>query len=81
VAGANHDVLYTIGVLSVSKGPQVLHVPDMDGRYSSGEFVDPWGNPFYVCQRTTGTQAGDFSSHLLFQLRNLNSNEKRVKGL
>jgi hypothetical protein len=60
VAGANHDVLYTIGVLDVSKGPQILHVPDMDGRYYSVEFVDPWGNPFYVGQRTTGTMAGDY---------------------
>ncbi len=60
MAGANHDVLYTIGVLDLSKGPQVLHVPDMDGRYYSVEFVDPWGDPFYVGQRTTGTQAGSY---------------------
>jgi hypothetical protein len=60
VAGANHDVLYTIGVLDVSNGPQVLHVPDMDGRYYSVEFVNPWGDPFYVGQRTTGTGPGDY---------------------
>jgi hypothetical protein len=60
VAGANHDVLYTIGVLDLSTGPQVLHVPDMDGRYYSVEFIDPWGDPFYVGQRTTGTRAGDY---------------------
>jgi hypothetical protein len=60
VAGANHDVLYTIGVLDLSNGPEILHVPDMDGRYYSVEFVDPWGNPSYVGQRTTGTQAGDY---------------------
>jgi hypothetical protein len=60
VAGANHDVLYTIGVLDLSKGPQILHVPDMDGRYYSVEFVNPWGDPFYVGQRTTGTGPGDY---------------------
>jgi hypothetical protein len=60
VAGANHDVLYTLGVLDLSKGPQVLHVPDMDGRYYSVEFVDPWGDPFYVGQRTTGPGPGDY---------------------
>ena len=60
VAGGNHDTLYTIGVLDLSKGSQVLHVPDMDGRYYSIEFVDPWGDASYVGQRTTGTQAGDY---------------------
>jgi hypothetical protein len=60
VAGANHDTLYTIGVLDLSKGPQVLHVPNMDGRYYSVEFVNPWGDASYVGRRTTGTQAGDF---------------------
>ncbi len=60
VAGANHDVLYTIGVLDLSAGAQILHVPAMDGRYYSVEFVNPWGDPFYVGQRTTGTRAGDY---------------------
>jgi hypothetical protein len=60
VAGGNHDTLYTIGVLDLSKGSQVLHVPDMDGRYYSIEFVDPWGDASYVGQRTTGTRAGDY---------------------
>jgi len=60
IAGGNHDTLYTIGVLDLSKGPQVLHVPDMDGRYYSIQFIDPWGDSSYVGQRTTGTQAGDY---------------------
>lgn len=60
LAGGNHDTLYTLGVLDLSKGPQVLHVPNMDGRYYSIEFVDPWGDASYVGQRTTGTQAGDY---------------------
>src|SRR5450759_2526721 len=59
--GTNHDTLYTTGWLDLSKGPDVLHVPDMADRYYSIEFVDPWGNVFaYVGRRTTGTQAGDY---------------------
>jgi hypothetical protein len=57
----NRDTLYTIGWLDLSKGPQVLHVPDMAGRYYSVQFMDPWGTDFaYVGRRTTGTQAGDY---------------------
>ena len=60
VAGGNHDTLYTLGALDLSKGPQVLSVPDTDGRYYSIEFVDPWGDVSYVGQRTTGSRAGDY---------------------
>jgi hypothetical protein len=61
LTGTNHDTLYTVGWLDLSKGPQVLRVPDMAGRYYSIEFVDPWNNVFaYVGRRTTGTQAGDY---------------------
>jgi hypothetical protein len=57
----NHDTLYTVGWLDLSKGPQVLHVPDMAGRYYAVQFTDPWGTVFaYVGRRTTGTQAGDY---------------------
>ena len=57
----NRDTLYTIGWLDLSKGPQILHVPDMAGRYYSVQFTDPWGTVFaYVGRRTTGTQAGDY---------------------
>jgi len=60
--GVNHDTLMTGGVLDLSKGPQVLHVPDMAGRYYSVQFTDPSdGTDFaYVGTRTTGTQAGDY---------------------
>jgi hypothetical protein len=59
--GTNHDTLYTVGWLDLSKEPDVLHVPDMANRYYSIEFVDPWGVVFaYVGRRTTGTQAGDY---------------------
>lgn len=57
----NRDALYTVGWLDLSKGPEVLHVPDMAGRYYAVQFTDPWGTVFaYVGRRTTGTQAGDY---------------------
>jgi hypothetical protein len=60
--GVNHDTLSTVGWLDLSKGPQVLHVPDMNNRYYSVQFVNPSNNTnfAYVGKRTTGTQAGDF---------------------
>jgi hypothetical protein len=61
LATGTHDVLYIGGWLDLSKGPQVLHVPDMAGRYYSVQFTDPSdGTDFaYVGTRTTGTEAGD----------------------
>jgi len=60
--GVNHDTLVTVGWLDLGKGPQVLHVPDMAGRYYSVQFTDPSKNTnfAYVGKRTTGTQAGDY---------------------
>ena len=60
--GVNRDTLLTVGWLDLSKGPQVLHVPDMAGRYYSVQFTDPSNNTnfAYVGKRTTGTQAGDY---------------------
>jgi hypothetical protein len=60
--GVNHDTLATVGVLDLKHGPQVLHVPDMSGRYYSVQFTDPSKNTgfAYVGKRTTGTQAGDY---------------------
>jgi hypothetical protein len=59
--GVNRDTLITAGCLDLSKGPQVLHVPDMAGRYYSVQFTDPSYNTnfAYVGKRTTGTEAGD----------------------
>ena len=63
--GVNRDTLLTVGWLDLSKGPLVLHVPDMGGRYYSVQFTDPSdGDDFaYVGTRTTGTQAGDYPHH------------------
>jgi hypothetical protein len=60
--GVNHDTLATVGWLDLRKGPQVLHVPDMGGRYYSVQLTDPSNNTnfAYVGKRVTGTEAGDF---------------------
>ena len=58
----NRDTLITIGWLDLSKGPQILHVPDMAGRYYSVQFTDPSKNTnfAYVGKHTTGTDAGGY---------------------
>jgi len=60
--GVNHDTLATVGWLDLSKGSQVLHVPDFSDRYYSVQFTDPSKNInfAYVGKRTTGTAAGDY---------------------
>jgi hypothetical protein len=61
-AGMNRDTLITIGCLDLSIEAQVLHVPEMAGRYYSVQFNDPSNNTnfAYVGKRATGTQAGDY---------------------
>jgi hypothetical protein len=60
--GTNRDTLYTVGVLDLVKGPQILHVPDVTDRYYAVQFTDPSdGTNFaYVGKRTTGAKAGDY---------------------
>ena len=60
--GVNRDTLYVCGWLDLSKGPQDLHVPDMNGRYYSVQFTNPSNNTIfaYVGKRTTGTEAGEY---------------------
>jgi hypothetical protein len=60
--GVNRDTLLTAGWLDLSKGPQVLHVPDFSERYYSVQFTNPSYNTnfAYVGTRATGTQAGDY---------------------
>jgi hypothetical protein len=60
--GVNRDTLLTVGWLDLRKGPQVLHVPDMAGRYYCVQFTDPSNNTnfAYVGKRTTGTQVADY---------------------
>jgi hypothetical protein len=60
--GVNRDTLIMGGWLDLSKGPQILHVPDMAGRYYAVQFTDPSTNInfAYVGKRTTGTKAGEY---------------------
>lgn len=60
--GVNRDTLLTVGWLDLTKGPRLLRVPDMAGRYYSVQFTDPSQNTnfAYVGKRTTGTAAGEF---------------------
>ena len=44
--GVNHDTLLVVGWLDLSKGPQVLRVPDFAGRYYSVQFTDPFNIDF-----------------------------------
>ncbi len=62
VTGVNRDTLIVIGWLDLTKGPLVLHVPEMAGRYYSVQFTDPSKNSnfAYVGTRTTGTHAGGY---------------------
>ncbi|MFC5452243.1 DUF1254 domain-containing protein [Paenibacillus aestuarii] len=60
--GVNRDTLLVVGWLDLRKGPLILHVPDMHGRYYSVQFTDPSKNTnfAYVGKRTTGTEAGAY---------------------
>jgi hypothetical protein len=61
VAGGDPGLLYSVAILDLSKGPLILSVPAMGGRYYDLEFVDSRGDDFaYVASRTTGGQAGTF---------------------
>jgi hypothetical protein len=62
LATGTDDLLYLAGWLDVKAGPQVLHVPDMDGRYYSVQFTDPvsGANFAYVGTRTTGSGPDSF---------------------
>ena len=52
----NNDTLYTVAIVDVTEEPQVLHLPDTQGRYYVMQFVDAWTNNFaYPGRRATGT--------------------------
>ncbi|WP_423183171.1 DUF1254 domain-containing protein [Arthrobacter sp. NyZ413] len=62
LATGTNKLLYVAGWLDLKKGPLVLSVPDMAGRYYSVQFTDPSNsaNFAYVGKRATGTQAGEY---------------------
>src|SRR4051794_14127493 len=53
------DLLYIAGWVDLKNGPQILHVPDMNGRYYSLQLTDPssGANFAYIGTRVTGTKA------------------------
>ena len=62
VAGPNVDTLYGFAWLDLVKEPQILHVPNANGRYYSIQLVDAYGNTFtYVGRRVTGTKEGKYA--------------------
>ncbi|MFF1795089.1 DUF1254 domain-containing protein [Kitasatospora sp. NPDC058263] len=61
IAGASLDTLYSLAWLDLSRGPYVLHLPDVNKRFYMMPVLDGWteviGNPG---TRTTGGKAGDY---------------------
>ena len=61
VVRPNVDTLYSIAWLDLSRAPQVLSVPDTDGRYYVMPLMDAWTNVFAtVGKRSSGTGAGNY---------------------
>lgn len=58
VTAPNADTIYTLAWLDLSKGPWVLSIPDMKGRYYLMPMLSGWTDVFQVPgKRTTGTKA------------------------
>lgn len=54
---ANSDTLYLNAWIDLSKGPVLLEVPDMDGRYYTLAFMDLYSKPHHLGTRTNGGMA------------------------
>jgi hypothetical protein len=62
VVAPNHDTLYSMGWLDLSREPQVLHIPSNITRFFTFELVDPWTENFANIGTATGyEQGGDFA--------------------
>lgn len=54
----NNDTIYSLACIDLSGGPLRLELPETDGRYYMGQFIDAWTNNFaYVGTRGTDGQA------------------------
>ena len=61
VVRINFDTLYSIAWLDLTKEPQIVSVPDTDGRFYLMPMLDMWTDVFASPGwRTTGTQAANF---------------------
>ena len=62
IATGTDDLVYLAGWVDVRGGPQLLHVPEVGGRYYSVQLTDPTSgaNVAYVGTRATGSAAGTF---------------------
>jgi hypothetical protein len=58
----NVDTLYSSAWLDLSRGPVILHLPEIKGRYYLMQIMDAWTNVFAsLGTRTTGEQEGNFA--------------------
>ena len=64
VVAPNTDTLYSLAQIDLAKGPVVLKVPKMDGRYWTFEFVEPYTNVVgYIGSRLNGFKGGTWALH------------------
>jgi len=62
VVAPNHDTLYSMGWLDLSKQPMVIEIPSNIGRFFTFELVSPWTENFANIGSATGQQkGGDFA--------------------
>lgn len=56
VTAPNADTLYTTAFFDVGKGPRILSLPDMKGRYALFPMLDGWTKAFQVPSPGSGGQ-------------------------